>query len=80
MTKHLRVKFGINNIVTPKFHSSFCMIHAIVPQLRIASELYHLGDNCDPYHNAFEQEKQMAEEEKFIYNTKLPLQRNTVQV
>lgn len=29
--KALRVKFGINNIVTSKFHSSFCTIHPTVP-------------------------------------------------
>lgn len=31
MTKHLRAKFGINNIVTPKPHSSSCTIQALMP-------------------------------------------------
>lgn len=31
MTRHLRAKFGINNRVIPKFHSSSCTIQASVP-------------------------------------------------
>lgn len=31
MTKHLRAKFGINNIVTPKLHSFSCTTHALMP-------------------------------------------------